>query len=632
MLHYAVRSTIGYIILLYNPYFYRMKKKLLGVIGIGMVLLVAFSFQPKKTPPSEAYRGVLQNEFSLLLDQLDQIEKNISDSIQLQKNYREARKHYKRIEMFLEYMMPGEMKLFINGALVPKTEPELGNKIFYPNGFQAMEEIIFCGEKIDRKNLLQYNSDLRNRINKMKISYSYLKFNESQLLEMMQYQFYRTASLNLNGYDATVNLDNILETESVFDGMILLVKCFKTYRTSQPGVKKAYSKMALYLTSAKKYLHLHPDYNTFNRLHFITEYLIPLNASVIEYHNVTATVWSNTQEALNLQSKNPFIKQGLNMWFFSIFQNDTLYEKQRAELGEKLFFDNTLSGNNKRSCATCHNPGLAFTDGLTKSMAFDEESEIPRNAPTLLNVAFQKAFFYDGKSVQLEQQAFDVVHNKTEMQGNLEEAAKKLSLDKNYADRFKAAFPNMKENALNAYSIIICISAYERSLTSLNSRFDQYLQGNKQALNEREINGYNLFGGKALCGSCHFFPLFNGTVPPYFIDTEFEVIGTPADSKNTIVDSDSGRIAITGLGIHRYSFKTPTVRNVELTSPYMHNGCYKTLEEVIDFYHRGGGNGMGFNIENQTLPFDSLQLTNTEKQDLILFMKSLTDTTSYMKN
>jgi cytochrome c peroxidase len=179
---------------------------------------------------------------------------------------------------------------------------------------------------------------------------------------------------------------------------------------------------------------------------------------------------------------------------------------------------------------------------------------------------------------------------------------------------------------ISFYGILKCIGEFERTLVSMNSRFDAYLKGNTQSLNKEEINGYNLFAGKALCGSCHFFPLLNGLVPPVFNDTEFEVIGTPKDFRNKQLDLDSGRYKISKHNIHLFAFKTPTLRNIAITAPYMHNGCYKELDEVLDFYNKGGGAGLGFDIPHQTLPFDSLQLTKTELKNIKLFLLTLTDT------
>jgi cytochrome c peroxidase len=143
------------------------------------------------------------------------------------------------------------------------------------------------------------------------------------------------------------------------------------------------------------------------------------------------------------------------------------------------------------------------------------------------------------------------------------------------------------------------------------------------ALTADEKLGFNVFMGKGKCATCHFFPLFNGTVPPVFQETESEVIGTPADRSQRRVDADPGKFVVTKNAVHRYAFKTPTVRFSAQTAPYMHNGVYRTLDEVVDFYNKGGGNGLGFGLDNQTLPFDKLTLTPAEKRGLVAFMRAL---------
>jgi cytochrome c peroxidase len=136
-----------------------------------------------------------------------------------------------------------------------------------------------------------------------------------------------------------------------------------------------------------------------------------------------------------------------------------------------------------------------------------------------------------------------------------------------------------------------------------------------------------LFAGKAKCATCHFIPVFNGTIPPWYNKTESEIIGVPVSpvTRNAVIDPDPGRYAIHRLDELAFAFKTPTVRNAALTAPYMHNGAYQTLEEVIAFYHLGGGSGIGIDLPGQSLPFDNLQLSTPEKKALIAFIHALTD-------
>jgi cytochrome c peroxidase len=325
-----------------------------------------------------------------------------------------------------------------------------------------------------------------------------------------------------------------------------------------------------------------------------------------------------------------FEKESYNINYFSIHTVDTFGLASQAKLGELLFFDPVLSGNNKRACASCHNPEKAFSDGFEKGVSY-EKSDLDRNTPSLLNTIFQKNFFYDGRARQLEQQANDVLHNQKEMNSTIEDMISKLNQSQEYQQLFKRSFKGTPDTVINYYGMLKAIAEYEKTLISMNSRFDKYIKGDFKQLTNQEINGYNLFSGKALCGSCHFFPLFNGLVPPIYNDTEYEVIGVPEKMNSKEIDKDQGRIVVSRVNIHQYAFKTPTVRNSALTAPYMHNGVYKTLDDVIDFYNKGGGQGIGINIPHQTLPFDSLQLTKQEISNIKSFMLSLTDTTSLNK-
>lgn len=151
------------------------------------------------------------------------------------------------------------------------------------------------------------------------------------------------------------------------------------------------------------------------------------------------------------------------------------------------------------------------------------------------------------------------------------------------------------------------------------------MRNEEDSFNDEERLGMNLFMGKALCATCHFMPLTNGTVPPFFSETEREVIGVPATADNNALDSDLGFYWRFKEELHYGMFKTPTVRNSELSAPYMHNGVYNILEEVMDFYNKGGGGGMGFDLDHQTLPFDELNLTMVEQRAVVAFVKTLND-------
>jgi len=149
------------------------------------------------------------------------------------------------------------------------------------------------------------------------------------------------------------------------------------------------------------------------------------------------------------------------------------------------------------------------------------------------------------------------------------------------------------------------------------------MRGNENALSVQELKGFNLFMGKARCATCHFVPLFNGITPPKYVMSETEVLGVPRSQKDSTIDPDTGYYGVIGIDSYKYAFKIPTIRNIDKTAPYMHNGVYQTLEQVMDFYNNGGGAGLGINLPNQTLSKENLHLTEKEKEDIIAFMKSL---------
>jgi cytochrome c peroxidase len=202
-------------------------------------------------------------------------------------------------------------------------------------------------------------------------------------------------------------------------------------------------------------------------------------------------------------------------------------------------------------------------------------------------------------------------------------SVKRLWLDQKYRRIFLEAFPYEDKTRIDTFEVMNAIGSYIRSLMFLNSRFDEYMRGDKSKMNADEINGFNLFMGKAKCATCHYMPLFNGTFPPRFARIEAEVIGVPKSKKENIIDPDIGRYAVIKVESFKHAFKTSTVRNAALTAPYMHNGVFNTLEQVMDFYNKGGGTGLGMKIENQTLPFDSLSLSRKEQDDIVSFIKSL---------
>ena len=613
--------------------FHFVCSRLKGVLPFGIIAICCSFFNSNfsGTCYSENYAYIKKNT-DQLLDVIDKsillIDSNLRKTKvdELKSNYFIARKYYKHLEFFIEYSAPFDVKYFINGPLVKKTDLEIGNRIVDPHGFQVIEEQLFGSDSIKPKLLLSELQLLSASFKSFQNRLKDLNITDSQIIEAIQFELIRISSLTLNGYDATITKTNIKECQYVIEGITYTLNDIQKKYSKKQYPFAIHQQLILKLNSAKNYCSLHPEYESFNRLDFITQHIKPIYSLIVKLHRNDLFPFTPVNYAIKLNNEHLFEEDNYNLNYFTQNSDDATRINAQSKLGELLFFDPILSGNNQRACASCHKPELAFSDGIQKAIAFEKTTSLERNTPSLLNTSLQRNFFYDGRSRQLEQQANDVLHNEKEMNSSAEIMINRLNQSEEYQSIFKLAYKGTSDTMITYYGILKAIAEYEKTLISMNSRFDKYLKGDYRQLNKQEISGYNIFSGKALCGSCHFFPLFNGLVPPTYNDTEYEVIGVPEYKDNKNIDKDIGRMIVSKSYINQYAFKTPTVRNVSLTAPYMHNGIYKTLDEVVDFYNKGGGQGIGININHQTLPFDSLQLTKQEISSIKAFLLSLTDT------
>lgn len=286
---------------------------------------------------------------------------------------------------------------------------------------------------------------------------------------------------------------------------------------------------------------------------------------------------------------------------------DNPYTAKKAELGRLLFFDKRLSSDGTVSCASCHSVPFGFADPDSVSLGVRGRKGT-RNAPTVINAAYLKKLFWDGRANSLEAQCLGPLSNPLEMtldedpHQSYQECHKRISSIPGYQKLFKEVFGEecTMENLTKA------IATFERTIISSNSRYDQYIAGNKQALTAEELKGWEVFN-KSRCGACHGGPLFS--------DGKFYNIGVGMDRAN---DRDLGRYMITKQEQDWGCFKAPTLRDITKTAPYMHDGSIKTLEEVIDYYDKGGTPNA--HLDPLIKP---LHLTPSDKKALIAFLKSL---------
>lgn len=278
---------------------------------------------------------------------------------------------------------------------------------------------------------------------------------------------------------------------------------------------------------------------------------------------------------------------------------DNPWSKDKEDLGRMLYFDPRLSGSNWISCATCHNPGLGWSDGLSTPIGHDFNRKGLRNSPTVINSGYFEVQFWDGRAPSLEEQAKGPIQADIEMNQNVDELIKELKAIPGYVRRFDKVFG---KNSINLDNIVKAIATFERSVVSKNAPYDKYMKGDKKAMSKSAVNGMNLFFGKAKCSICH-----NG---PAFTDSKFHNIG--------VKSSDPGRSQVTKEGSDKGAFKTPGLRHISRSAPYMHDGSEKTLKEVIEFYNRGG------DVKENISPFITpLDLSKQEVNDLVEFMKAL---------
>jgi cytochrome c peroxidase len=275
-------------------------------------------------------------------------------------------------------------------------------------------------------------------------------------------------------------------------------------------------------------------------------------------------------------------------------------------LGKMLFYDTRLSGNNRLSCASCHQPEQAFSDGVALSNIGESGKTLPRHSPALINMAWMnKGLFWDGGSTNLESQAFGPLTSEDEMHQNLSELEYELSQVPEYVTQFKTVFNSQVKSA----AIVKAIAQFERTLISGNSRYDRYIRKEQgSSLSAEELHGLKLVNSK--CRTCHAGELFT--------DNDFHNNGLDKDFSDTSLDGIfQGRYRITYLPADLGKFKTPTLRNVMLTAPYMHDGRFVTVDQVLTHYQNNGQ--------------PAIPLSEAERKAIIAFLGSLTDL-SFIQN
>ena len=543
---------------------------------------------------------------------LTAVKSNRVDEKKVQSLFLDTRLAYKKMEWAIEFFDPQNSR-FVNGP--PVQEIEMTGQIFEPAGLQVIEGMLFPKyDPAKKTEIIKQLHLLQTGIDRYKRRFQFIDILNWQVFDATKQEVFRVLALGISGFD------NPLTLKSMHESAMALRNVQQTITLYADGDDA--EKMNSQFNAACSYLEQHPDFNSFDRAKFITQYGNPLTIGITELEKKLKLHIITYNYLLNQGAKTLFDKDAFNVDAYAPGLASYTSEKKVA-LGRVLFADPILSGGRDRSCQTCHQPDKAFTDGLVKNTVIGTNLPLKRNTPTLINAALQPGQFYDLRAGSLEDQAHTVVGNKDEMHGSMKMATERLWQNKDYRRLFTDAYPVKKRTGIDTLEVMNALGSFVRSLTLLNSRFDDYMRGNKTAMNKEEINGFNLFMGKAKCGTCHYMPLFNGSFPPQYSIVESEVIGVPKTIAEKEIDPDMGRYETLHVEAFKHAFKISTVRNASRTAPYMHNGVFTTLQQVMDFYNKGGGAGLGYKVENQTLASDKLNLTDKESGEVIAFIKSL---------
>lgn len=575
------------------------------------------------------------------------------DTATVRRGFRHVRAAYKRVEFLMAYVDSASAAA-LNGP--GREAGEQGQRDVdaddvtdgeAPSGgvLQALEQTVwrspFGLDARTRRMLDLEVAGARATVARARAVADHLVLRDGDIFDAARVEMARVLALGLAGDDSRFADDGVIEAAAALAGTRDALVAYATRLENQaPGAWRA---LDTCFASASAALRAHPDFDSFDRLRFIVQAANPLSRALAR----AARTLGVQPAATRCATRRPWRLEAATLFEAGAFDplahapcDAPVPTGEIVTLGALLFSDPALSGAGTRACASCHHPERTFTDGRARAQPLPPRSRPApsssatgpraplRNTPTLLDVAFADALFADGRVSSLEDQVSDVVTSPTEMAGSLDSAARRLAARPAVAARFARAFGDASPStAVTPHRIRWALAAYERTLTASDTRVDRALRGDSTALTASERRGFTVFMGKGRCGTCHYLPLFSGMRPPDYAHADFEVLGVPrrADTARAEHDSDPGRFAVTHAPEDMGAMRTPTLRFISRTAPYMHNGAYRTLAEVVDFYDRGGRAGVGGPIPNQTLSATPLHLSASEKRDLIAFLGALSD-------
>ena len=620
-----------------------MRKAYYCLAGIVLLVILMTSFSTREEA-IEVYTNKYKGRMSSLLDQHHQLKNLVSNSSltsaedidKIRNQIALARLELKKADFWLRYLEPTAYKK-INGPLPVEWETEVFEKFEQPykreGGGLTLAEIYLDDAGTSKDSLL---SLIEDGINAMTV------FEADSITQNIQsfHHFYlcnrlfllNLASIYTTGFECPDSTRVVPELRAMLHAV---EDDYKVFNQAFPKTAVSQAFLSRFNSMIDFVDHQSNDITTFDHFRFIRDFVNPLfkmNQQAILQNKVRTK--SFVDYSLNKSASSIFDKQlyfGQNEKGIFLRVTDERVLATIDSLGKLLFYDPILSVNNERSCASCHRSDQFFTDtSISSALQLNRRDRLDRNTPTLVNSIYNHLIMQDGKHISLQDQVVGVITDPNEMGATTKEVLNKVMTCSDYKKAFQKLLSYTPwESEVTIEHLASAITLYYSKFSKYNSPFDRAMNDHIE-LAPDAIAGFNIFMGKAACATCHFVPQFNGVKPPY-VGSEFEVLGVPGDSAYKTLSKDKGRFLVNPAKETEHAFRTGTIRNVMHTAPYMHNGVFRTMDEVINFYDMGGGAGRGLEVENQTLSADTLHLSAYDKQCLTSFMHALSEDIPFEK-
>lgn len=612
--------------------------KTLRNISLGLIILLTVNFRKSDPNEQDSYTRFYRQQLFTLAEKETEVINCIRNADpqseegkeKIRQKIASARVALKACDFWLRYLEPVSYKK-INGPLPVEWETEVFEKFEKPYRREGagltLAELYLDEKEISKDSLLRLVQSAHSATEVYSADSITVDLKKPDHFFFCNRLFIlNLAAIYTTGFECPDTTRIIPELRTMLSAAGEL---YKQFNAAFPGTVLPAQYLQLYNKTIEFAKKQPEDYSRFDHFTFIRDYVNPLfrmNQQLINEYRVHTR--SNVDYSLNKSSNNIFDKSlynGQNAKGIFLRVNDPAALTEIENIGKLLFYDPILSGNNRRSCASCHDPEQFFTDASSPTaFHFNQSERLPRNTPSLLNAGYNHLLMMDGKHISLQEQCKGVITSAAEMNCREEEVLEKVLSCKEYKEalnKFLKYTPQEKKITLS--HIASAITIYYNKFSRYYSPFDKAITGDA-TIDAAAKEGFNIFMSKAQCATCHFVPQFNGVKPPY-VGSEFEVLGVPQDTLYSSLGDDKGRYGVNPAAEMAYAFRTGTMRNAEKTAPYMHNGIFRTLDQVIDFYDAGGGAGKGLQVANQTLSSDSLRLSKDEKKKLVKFIGSLNE-------